>query len=656
LTMKSLRIYPNLVVIHVLDIVILTVSILGAYALRFDFQIPAYFFDKAVKIMPFIIAIKLVAFHYFDLYRGMWRFTGIMDLLNIIRAATISTLVIVLTLLMTTHFQGYPRSAFLIDWCLTIFLVGGLRLGVRFFFERYKAEDGDQSFVKVFRQILQRKSPGNRNLLIIGAGNSGETLFREIKNNPKLKYKVVGFVDDHRNKLGKKIHGIPVLGTVDDLDRIASEVAADEILIAVPSATASQIRRMVTACKDTGLSFKTLPGYGELIDGRVTVNAIREVTFKDLLGRESVDLDQALIGAYLENNRVVVTGAAGSIGSELCRQICRFRPKQLILFERAESPLYDLHIELTKSFPSIDIQAELGDICDPRNIEGAFQRYRPKTVFHAAAYKHVPMLEMQPWLAISNNIIGSLNVVAAAKKWRTEHFVFVSTDKAVRPTNVMGASKRVSEMAVLCQNGDVDNSTKFMIVRFGNVVGSAGSVIPLFKRQIQQGGPVTVTHPDVIRYFMTIPEAGQLILQAGAMGNGGEIFILDMGTAININEMAHELIKLSGLEPNVDIKIEFTGLRPGEKLYEELITEGEGILPTRHEKILVLEGHACDLADLAQNVHRLEQLAIAQDGAGIRKALSRMLPEYTPAVITAGNAGKQPASCEVAAVHKAPHF
>jgi FlaA1/EpsC-like NDP-sugar epimerase len=413
---------------------------------------------------------------------------------------------------------------------------------------------------------------------------------------------------------------------------------------------------MVAACKDTGLSFKTLPGYGELIDGRVTVNAIREVTFKDLLGREPVDLDQALIGAYLENNRVLVTGAAGSIGSELCRQICRFRPKQLVLFERAESPLYDLHIELTKSFPAIDIQAELGDICDPRNIEGAFQRYRPKTVFHAAAYKHVPMLEMQPWLAISNNITGTLNVVAAAKKWRTEHFVFVSTDKAVRPTNVMGASKRVSEMAVLCQNGDADHPTKFMIVRFGNVVGSAGSVIPLFKRQIQQGGPVTVTHPDVIRYFMTIPEAGQLILQAGAMGNGGEIFILDMGTAININEMAHELIKLSGLEPNVDIQIEFTGLRPGEKLYEELITEGEGILPTRHEKILVLEGHTCDLADLAQNVHRLEQLAIAQDGDGIRKALSRMLPEYTPAVIAAGNVGIEPASSEVAAVHNASNL
>ena len=633
--MKLLRIYPNLVVIHILDIVMLTVSILGAYALRFDFQLPSYFFDKAIKILPFIIGIKLIAFHYFDLYRGMWRFTGIMDLVNIIRAASISTLFIILTLLMTTHFQGYPRSAFLIDWCLTIFLVGGLRLGVRFFFERYQSEDGNQSFSKVFWQILQRGNPDNSNLLIIGAGTSGETLFREIKNNPKLKYKVVGFIDDHPSKLGKKIHGIPVLGTIDDLDRIAREVAADEILIAVPSATSAQIRRMVAACKQTGLAFKILPGYGELIDGRVTVNAIREVSFRDLLGREPVDLDQELIGAYIENNRVLVTGAAGSIGSELCRQICRFRPKQLVMFERAESPLYDLHIELTKNFPDIDIRAELGDIRDPRNLDGAFGRYQPKTVFHAAAYKHVPMLEMQPWLAITNNISGTLNVVAAAKEWKVERFVFVSTDKAVRPANVMGASKRVSEMAVLCRNGgNHDHNTKFMIVRFGNVVGSAGSVIPLFKKQIQQGGPVTVTHPDVIRYFMTIPEAGQLILQAGAMGEGGEIFILDMGTAININDMAHELIRLSGLEPEVDIQIQYTGLRPGEKLYEELITEGEGIIPTPHKKILVLEGSICELAALEQDIQRLEQLAHAQDGAGIREALLSMLPDYKPAVIT----------------------
>jgi FlaA1/EpsC-like NDP-sugar epimerase len=630
--MKLFRIYPNLIVIHILDFAVLTAAIYMGYALRFDFQIPDDFQSNLLKAFPLVIGVKMIAFHYFDLYRGMWRFTGIMDLMNIIRAATISTLLILLVLLMTTRFEGYPRSAFLIDWCLTIFLIGGLRLFVRFFFERFKSDDGHQPISEVFRQIVRKQNPRNRNLLIIGAGKSGETLFREIRNNPKLEYNVVGFVDDHESKLGRKIHGVPVLGTVNDLDRVRKEVTADEILIAVPSATASQIRRIVDACKNTGLPFKTLPGYGELIDGRVSVNAIREVTYRDLLGREPVHLDQELIGAYLKDNQVMVTGAAGSIGSELCRQICRFSPKQLILFERAESPLYDLHIDLIKKFPQIDIRAELGDVTETGNLESAFKQYRPKAVFHAAAYKHVPMLEMQPWLAISNNITGTLNVVAAAKKWRTEHFVFVSTDKAVRPTNVMGASKRISEMAVLCQNGDADHPTKFMIVRFGNVVGSAGSVIPLFKKQIQQGGPVTVTHPDVIRYFMTIPEAGQLILQAGAMGNGGEIFILDMGTAININEMAHELIKLSGLEPNADIQIEFTGLRPGEKLYEELITEGEGILPTHHEKILVLEGTSCSMTDLNDAIQSLEQLARDQDADGIRKALGKILPEYHPLV------------------------
>jgi FlaA1/EpsC-like NDP-sugar epimerase len=630
--MKPFRIYPNLIAIYFLDLTMITVAILMAYALRFDFRIPGAYLINLAKVFPLVIGIKLIIFHYFNLYRGMWRFTGVMDLMNVIRGATLSTLVIILALLMTTRFKGYPRSAFLIDWCLTIFLIAGVRLSVRFFFERFRAGDERQSFSNMIQQFIKRRNYSGRNLLIIGAGNCGETLFREIHNNAKLEFNVVGFVDDHPSKLGKTIHGIPVLGEVTDLVRIGKEVAADEILIAVPSATAAQIRRIVDVCKKTELPFKIIPGYGELIDGRISVSSIREVTFKDLLGREPVNLDQKLIGAYLQDNRVLVTGAAGSIGSELCRQICRFRPKKLILFERSESPLYDLHIELRKLFPLIDIEAVLGDVTQPRDLAAVFERHHPKAVFHAAAYKHVPMMETQPWLAITNNILGTVNVVDAAQKWRVERFVFVSTDKAVRPANIMGASKRVSEQVVLCQNADPDNSTKFMIVRFGNVVGSAGSVIPLFKNQIQQGGPVTVTHPDVIRYFMTIPEAGQLILQAGAMGKGGEIFILDMGTAVNINEMAHELIRLSGLEPGVDIKIDYIGLRPGEKLYEELITEGEGILPTPHEKILVLEGNACDLAGLEQNIHRLEQLARVQNGDGIRNMLLEMLPDYQPIV------------------------
>jgi FlaA1/EpsC-like NDP-sugar epimerase len=344
-------------------------------------------------------------------------------------------------------------------------------------------------------------------------------------------------------------------------------------------------------------------------------------------------LEEKRIGAYLQEACVLVTGAGGSIGSELCRQIVRFRPRKLVLFERAESPLYEIELDLRQRAPQVEVVPILGDILDETLLEQAFRRQRPSTVFHAAAYKHVPMLEMQPWRAVTNNIQGTARVVAAANRHAVDRLVFVSTDKAVRPANVMGASKRVAEMLVQCQRNQTQARTKFMIVRFGNVVGSVGSVVPLFKRQIEHGGPVTVTHPEVTRYFMTIPEASQLILQAGSMGEGNEIFILDMGTPIKIVDMARDLIRLSGFEPDVDIKIEYIGLRPGEKLYEELITVGEGIVPTAHAKILVLRGQECRLDDLQAGIRRLLELAERQDADGIRTALQGMLPEYLPAVI-----------------------
>ncbi|MBW2590008.1 MAG: polysaccharide biosynthesis protein, partial [Deltaproteobacteria bacterium] len=563
--------------------------------------------------------------------RGMWRYTSIADLLNIIKATIVSTLLILAFILFQYRFIGYSRSIFLIDWFLTILFISGFRLCVRLFFEQFsKDQPSPSDFISIFR-IRSKRKKGRKNLIIIGAGNCGEKIYREIHDNSALKYKIVGFLDDSRSKIGRTIHGVPVLGRIDNIIILTKKVKADEVLIAIPSARGEQMRRIVELCKTSGIAFKTIPGYGELIDGKVTVNAIREVAYRDLLGREMVKLDEKQIGAYLKGENVLVTGAGGSIGSELCRQICRFKPGAILLFDRAESPLYEIELELKKNFVDVNVVPILADIQNKLQIEKVFNKYEPQTVFHAAAYKHVPMLELQPWKALENNIQGTANLVEIASKFKIERFVFVSTDKAVRPTNVMGASKRVAEMFVNCQNKNGLSKERFIIVRFGNVVGSVGSVVPLFKKQIEKGGPVTVTHPDVTRYFMTIPEASQLILQAGAMGNGGEIYLLDMGTTIKISDMARDLIRLSGFEPDVDIKIEYIGLRPGEKLYEELITEGENIVPTSHEKIMVLKGMECNLHVLNGQIDELAILAANQDEKTIKAKLKEIVPEYSPA-------------------------
>ena len=441
---------------------------------------------------------------------------------------------------------------------------------------------------------------------------------------------MVGFLDDDSEKLGKKIHGVPVLGYIRDIKKFIHKTRADEALIAIPSTSSQQMRRIVAYCEESKIKFKTIPGMGELINGKITVNTIREVAYMDLLGREVIKLDKESIGAYLQEQCVLVTGAGGSIGSELCRQICRFKPKSLILYERAESPLYEIELELKQNFSKVQLITLLADVQDKKQLEKTFKTLRPQTVFHAAAYKHVPMLELQPWKAIENNIRGTANVVEVSNKYNVERFVFVSTDKAVRPANVMGASKRVAEMLVQSQNGCGLSHTRFMIVRFGNVVGSVGSVVPLFKKQIKKGGPVTVTHPEVTRYFMTIPESCQLILQAGSMGKGGEIFLLDMGTSIKIDDIARDLIRLSGFEPDVDIKIEYVGLRPGEKLYEELIIEGEGVIPTVHEKIMVLKGMDCNLPMLNGKINKLIQISRDQEIKKIKAKLKEIVPEYNP--------------------------
>lgn len=604
------------------DIALLGISYVLAYGLRFEFHIPQNYIALLKKsIIPVVIS-KLLFFYWFKLYRGMWRYTSIADLLNIIKAVFISTMVVMVAILMFHRFEGYPRSVFVIDAILTLIFISGFRLAVRLVF----AANGNPL-------PLMKKNGYHRDrrLLIIGAGSAGEKMLREIRDNARLEYGIIGFLDDDSNKIGRSIHGVSVLGVIDELKEIVIKKRIEEILIAIPSATGNQMKRIVELCKQAKVKYKTIPGIGELIDGRVSVKSIRDVSYEDLLGREPVHLEKEKIGRYLQEKRILITGAGGSIGSELCRQIARYNPGSLIMCDRTEKNLYDIEMDMWRNFSYIRYIPVLGDIRHKGEIKAIFEKYRPEVVFHAAAYKHVPMLEINPWEAIYNNILGSKNVIEVACDSGIERFVLVSTDKAVNPTNVMGASKRVTELLV--QTHANPGLTRFMAVRFGNVVGSSGSVIPLFKRQIEQGGPVTVTHPEVTRYFMTIPEAVQLILQAGTMGKGAEVFILDMGTPVKIVDMARDLIKLSGLEPEKDIDIEFIGLRPGEKLYEELVVVGEEVAPTGHDKILVLKQNGSGLLtknDLEKSIQELVKLADARDAAGIKQKLREIVPEYTP--------------------------
>jgi FlaA1/EpsC-like NDP-sugar epimerase len=624
------RLYLNFFIVLFVDIILVACAWYFSHLLRFNFNIPPDSAAVMARLIPIVLLIKILTFYMFDLYRGMWRYTSLSDLINMIKAASVASLLIVALVLFTHGFTGFSRATFIIDWILTIFFTAGYRVGIRLFFWI----GGKDLSVRTARFGLFKAGGlarrGSKRLLIIGAGDAGEKIFREIQDNASLGYSVVGFVDDDEKKVGKQIHGIPVLGTTGELRTIVERMKAEEALIAIPSASGATMRGMVALCDESGIPFKTVPSMGELIDGKVSIKTIRDVAYRDLLGREVIRLDEDRIEAYLENSRVLVTGAGGSIGSELCRQICRFRPRSVILFERAESPLYEIDLELKSDFPYVKTFSVLGDIRDRRQLEHAFSEHQAQVVFHAAAYKHVPMMEMQPWKAVRNNILGTRNVIDIAKAHNVDRFVFVSTDKAVRPVNVMGATKRVAELLVEGQNGSGQKGPKFMIVRFGNVVGSVGSVVPLFKKQIEKGGPVTVTHPDMTRYFMTIPEACQLILQAGAMGEGGEIFILDMGTPVKIVDMARDLIRFSGFEPDVDIQVEYIGLRPGEKLREELITEGEGIVPTSHEKIMVLRGESRNLLGLNGSIDKLASMSYEQDVEAIISKLKEIVPEYSP--------------------------
>lgn len=618
----------NFYVIFFLDLILFSAALFFSYLVWFEFILHRSDLVQILSLLPFVLVVKATAFFFMGLYKGMFRYTGIHDLWNLCKATVLSTLVLMTIILITHRFQGYSKGVFLIDGVLAFLFTGGLRVFVRFIFKEYM-NTGTESGFRLFKND-EDLTP----VLIYGAGNAGEKLFRELSENPRLTYRVVGFADDDQSKQGRSIHGVPVLGGVKDLGAIKEKHKVKEVLIAIPSSNGRQMRDVVDECKACDLQFKTLPGMGELIDGRVSVKTLRDVSYKDLLRRKPVELDSDKISGYLNDKIVLVTGAGGSIGSELCRQIIKFQPRQLVLLDVSESGLYHIQMELKHRAGYQLHSTVLGQIQDEDLIDSVMQRYKPQVIFHAAAYKHVPMLERNPWQAVSNNIRGNHVMLEKALEYGVDYFVLVSTDKAVRPTNIMGASKRVCELLVQSYLG---NGTRMMSVRFGNVVGSSGSVIPLFREQIERGGPVTVTHPEVTRYFMTIPEASQLILQAGAQGKGGETFILDMGIPIKIVDMARDLIRLSGKEPDDDIEVQFTGLRQGEKLYEELITDGEGIVPTMHEKIMVLKAdgdwNGLDSQEvfrkhLLDQLHDLYTVALLHDVQGIRQKIKEIVPEY----------------------------
>ena len=603
------------------DMLLVAFSYYFAYYLRFDGNIPPAYLRRFLATVIWIVPFKLICFFSFDLYKGMWRYTSIHDLLNLVKASLTGSAIITTALLITVRFVGFPRSVFVIDFLLAFLLVGGIRMGIRLYYHSRHSR-GLNRFLESARKDFKK-------LLIIGAGDSGEKLLRDIKENPNLHYHLVGFIDENPLKLHQTIHGVPVLGDLNALSDIAKRNAVDEIIIAVRSASAARMRRIVDCSKRTGLPYKTLPALGESIEGKVSVSFLREVRYEDLLGRKPVELNANQIGDYLTEKKVMVTGGAGSIGSELCRQIAGFRPAMLIIVDRNESGLYETEVSLSAKHPKLKIVPILAPIQNKSLMGKVFKKYEPKVVFHAAAYKHVHMMEVNPWEAVFNNIVGTQTLFSLCSSNGVECCVLVSTDKAVRPANVMGASKRVDEL--LAQAYARNYNGRFMAVRFGNVVGSAGSVVPLFQRQIESGGPVTVTDPEVTRYFMTIPEAGSLILQAGALGKGGEIFVLKMGTPIRIADMARDIISLSGFKPEEDIEIKYTGLRLGEKLCEELITDGEDVYKTSHEDIMMLNGrHSMSINEMDTHIRTLMTLSQEGDAKGIKDELKRIVPEYTP--------------------------
>lgn len=601
--------------IAIWQIAIILVSFVAAYLLRFDFSIPVEELDEMYRGLGIALVVKVSVFYFYGLHRGWWQFVGMADLARLVVANVVASAGFTA---ITLGFIGrpFPRSIYVIDFILCFLISSGSRFAVRLYNEAILGE---------------LRSGGEKGVLIYGGGSAGMTLIREFKNNPSLGT-VVGLIDDNRSKRKAVLMGVRVLGTGREIpqivDRYRNQIPRiEEIIIAMPSASGRQMGEALANSRAAGVPCRTIPGFGELLTNKVLSAQIRDVSVGDLLGRQPVQLDESRIRVKVTGRSVLVTGAAGSIGSELCRQVGSYRPKVLVAMDQAESDLYKIHLELKEKHNDLEVIAELGDIRDEQRVDEIVRKHQIESLFHAAAYKHVPMMESHICEAIRNNVIGTWNVARAAYRNSVADFLMISSDKAVNPTNIMGTTKRVAELIV---GAMPRNRTKFVSVRFGNVLGSNGSVVPRFQQQIAAGGPVTVTHPEVRRYFMTIREAVQLVLQASTMGRGTEIFVLDMGEPVRIVDLASNMIRLAGKIPDRDIEIRFVGLRPGEKLFEELITSGENVMPTYHEKIKIFQGSGANRDIIDPWLLEMEDLLTTRDDDALVAHLKKLVPEYKP--------------------------
>jgi FlaA1/EpsC-like NDP-sugar epimerase len=598
----------------------------AAYVLAFKLRVERLGDDQwhtiAITIAPLVL-MKIFVYHFMGSYRSIWRYSGLTDLEELLRGTLACGVGVVAVGFMMPEGIDIPRSVPFIDMSLSLLFTGGARMAVRVLHESSGSSGSGRSLP--MRLISGRSQSGARRALIIGAGDAGEMMVREMFRSTRMDYAPVAFVDDDPIKLGSSIHGVPVLGGRAEIPRLVQQLGIKDILIAIPSARGKTVREIVQVCKNTSAGLKILPDLTRLQDGKVHVSDLRQVQVEDLLGREPAGLDLNLISSYLRGKRILVTGAGGSIGSELCRQILRFAPAEIHLMGRGENSIYEIHNELVRTAGFTRLVQVIGDVINKKKLEGIFAMYRPQIVFHAGADKHVPLMEMNPDEAVFNNIVGTKNVLEVSNAYRAERVVCISTDKAVNPTSVMGCCKRVAELLV---RSNLYANTVACAVRFGNVLGSRGSVIPHFQRQIEAGGPITVTHREIKRYFMTIPEAAGLVIQAGAMGSGGEIFVLDMGEPVKIWDLAMNMVRLAGLEPGKEIEVREVGLRPGEKLDEELSFDHEVQERTSHVKIMCVRGEGAEPVKLLAEVKHLTDRALRMDFAGIRMGLKTLVPEF----------------------------
>ncbi|MBI5352879.1 MAG: polysaccharide biosynthesis protein [Chloroflexi bacterium] len=601
------------------DIALIIVSVLGSFALRLDVSELSFYFPAALLMCAVALIVKIPIYFYFGLYRRLWVYASTSELRLITVAVTTASVLTSGVMLLLNFFgliQAMPRSALGIDWLLSLILIGGSRFALRILAEQSSAPRG------ALREA--------KRVLIIGAGDAGALVVRELQKPSQLNLIPIGFLDDDPAKQNHQIYGVSVIGRVNKLSTILDTQQVDEVIIAIPSAPGNIIRLVNDSCRQKGIPSRTMPGIYELIGGKVSVNRLREVDITDLLRRKPVRVNDENVGRILEGRRVLVTGAGGSIGSELCRQIARRNPAELVLLGHGENSIFEILLELQTNYPTLKLIPIIADIRNAQRIDSVFAAHQPQIVFHAAAHKHVPLMEANHVEAITNNVIGTRNIVQAALDHNVERFVMISTDKAVRPSSIYGATKRIAEMIVL--DAARHHQHAFTVVRFGNVLGSRGSIIPKFKNQIANGGPVTITHPDMTRFFMTIPEAVYLVLQASSMQNGGEVFVLNMGEPVRILDLAEDLIKLSGLEPHKDINITFTGIRPGEKLAEELWDEGTPLMQTPHPDIFRLDQDAPfpplrQAQDGVPNLPQtIEQLSTLTDRAALNKLIDEMIP------------------------------